>query len=83
MTQELVEAALAVFDEKLAAKHPPVRLLGFGVHNLDSAATSQQSLFDQPDRARNRELDRVTDQIAAKFGKAGIRRGKGMEKDLE
>ena len=54
--------------------------LGFGVNKLDDSGTSQQQLFDQPDRERHRELDRVADQFMAKFGKLAIRRGTGLKR---
>jgi hypothetical protein len=41
----------------------PVRLLGFGVKGFDDAGQSQQQLFDEPDRERHRQLDRVAEQI--------------------
>ena len=56
-------------------------MLGFGVQKLDDSGRSQQQLFDQPDRERHRELDRVADQITAKFGKLAIRRGARLDKD--
>ena len=75
MTQELLDAGIELLTTRLPPRHLPVRLLGFGVTKLDDSGTSQQQLFDQPVRERNRELDRVADQITAKFGKLAIRRG--------
>jgi len=83
ITQELLEAGVELLTKRLPAGHLPVRLLGFGVNKLDGSGTSQQQLFDQPDRERHRELDRVTDQISAKFGKLAIRRGARLEKGDE
>ena len=51
-----------------------------GVQKLDASGTSQQQLFDQPDRERQRELDRVTDQIKTKFGNQAIRRSTKIDK---
>ncbi len=65
---------------RLSTRHLPVRLLGFGVNQLDGTGKTQQQLFDQPERGRHRELDNVSDQIAAKFGKGAIRRGAGLPK---
>ena len=80
ITQELLEAGIDLLTGRLPPRHLPVRLLGFGVTKLDAAQASQQlQLFDQPDRERQRELDRVADQITAKFGKLAIRRGAGLE----
>jgi hypothetical protein len=60
-----------------------IGLLGFGVSKLDDSGKSQQQLFDQPDHERHRELDRVADQITAKFGKLAIRRGARLDKGEE
>lgn len=79
ITQELLEAGDELLNKGLPPGHPPVRLLGFGVQKLDGSGRSQQQLFGQPDRERNRELDRVADQITAKFGKLGIRRGARLD----
>ena len=75
ITHELAEAGIELLTTRLPLRHLPVRLLGFGVQKLDDTGTLQQQLFDQPDRQRHQELDRVTDQITAKFGKLAIRRG--------
>ena len=75
VTQELLDAAIELLTTRLPPRHLPVRLLGFGVTKLDDSGISQQQLFDQPVRERHRELDRVADQITAKFGKLAIRRG--------
>lgn len=80
ITQELLDAGIELLTKRLPSRHLPVRLLGFGAHKLDDSGTSQQQLFDQPDRERQRELDRVADQIMAKFGKLAIRRGGRPEK---
>ncbi len=75
ITQELLDAGLELLTRRLPPRHLPVRLLGFGVTRLDASGTTQQHLFDQAQRDRHQDLDRVADQIAAKFGKVAIRRG--------
>ncbi|MCE9603617.1 MAG: DNA polymerase IV [Planctomycetia bacterium] len=75
ITQELLDAGLALLTERLPPRHLPVRLLGFGVTGFDHSGSSQRQLFDEPDRERLKSLDRVADQIAAKFGSAALRRG--------
>jgi DNA polymerase-4 len=77
-TQELLDAGLELLTSRLLPHHLPVRLLGFGVNQLDGSGSSQLRLIDQPAQQRHRELDTVADQIAAKFGKRAIRRGAGM-----
>ena len=80
MTRELLEAGVELLTKRLPSRHRPVRQLGFGVSKLDSAGKSQRTLFDQLDRERHQELDRVTDQITTKFGKLAIRRGARPDK---
>ena len=80
ITQELLDAGVDLLTTRLPPRHLPVRLLGFGVSNLDDSGTSQKQLFDQPNQERQRELDRVADQITAKFGKLALRRGARLEK---
>ncbi len=79
ITHELLKAGMELLTKRLPPRHLPVRLLGFGVHRLDVSGTSQQQLFERPDRARHQELDRVADQITAKFGKLGLRRGARLD----
>jgi len=80
VTQELLDAGLELLTTRLPPQHLPVRLLGFGVHKFAESAMIQQQLFDQPQRERQKELDRVTDEIAARFGSGALRRGTGMDK---
>ncbi len=80
ITQELLEAGVELLTKRLPASRQSVRLLGFGVTKLDATGKSQQTLFDQPDRDRQQELDRVADQITEKFGKRAIRRGTRIDK---
>ncbi|MEX1230047.1 MAG: DNA polymerase IV [Planctomycetaceae bacterium] len=79
ITHELFEAGIELLTKRLPSRHPPVRLLGFGVNKLDGSGTSQQQLFDRPDRERHQELDRMADQITAKFGKLALRRGAWLD----
>ena len=82
-TRELLEAGVELLTKRLPARHRPIRLLGFGVSKLDGSGKSQQALFDQPDRERHQELDRVADQITEKFGKLALRRGAGLDRSDE
>jgi DNA polymerase-4 len=79
ITQELLQAGIELLATKLPPHHLPVRLLGFGVKGFDDTGRSQRQLFDERDRQRHRQLDRVADQISEKFGKLAIRRGGGAE----
>lgn len=75
ITGELLAAGQQLLTTRLPEGHLPVRLLGFGVKGFDDSGKSQRQLFNETDRERLRQLDRVADQIAGKFGKAAIRRG--------
>jgi len=75
ITQELQEAGIELLERRLPAGNLPVRLLGFGVQRLTDGSTTQRQLFDEPDRERHQQLDRVADQITERFGKLAIRRG--------
>jgi DNA polymerase IV len=79
ITQELLQAGAGLLAAKLPQHPLPVRQLGFGVKGFDDTGRSQRQLFDEPDRQRHRQLDRVADQISEKFGKRAIRRGGGAE----
>jgi DNA polymerase-4 len=67
ITQELPDAGIELLTNRLPSRHLPVRLLGFGTSKLDDTCISQQQLFDESDRDRQRELDRVVDQITDEF----------------
>ena len=82
-TRELLDAGVELLTKHLPARHRPIRLLGFGVSKLGDSGKAQLTLFDQPDRKRHQELDRVADQITEKFGKLAIRRGTRLEKSDE
>src|SRR4029079_7233300 len=81
ITQELLQAGIELLATKLPKNHLPVRLLGFGVNGFDDTGRSQRQLFDEPDRERHRQLDRVADQISERFGKLAIRRGGGADQN--
>lgn len=75
----LLAAGVELLTKKLPAGHLPVRLVGFGVHDLGGAGDVQGSLFGEPERDRQRQLDRLADEIATRFGKVAIRRGAGLD----
>lgn len=81
ISSELWQAAAELFQQKIAGRHPPLRLLGFGVHGIGEAtAPRQQGLFGEEDRSRQRQIDQVADQIVEKFGRKSLRRGRFPEK---
>lgn len=81
ITQELLEAGRELLLTRLPDRHLPIRLLGFGVSRFDDSGKSQQQLFGQEDREKHQDLDKVADQITAKFGKTAIRRGARLKLD--
>jgi DNA polymerase IV len=83
VTQELLEGGLELLLKRLPDRHLPIRLLGFGVSRFDGSRVTQQQLFGQDVRERNQDLDRVADQITAKFGRTAIRRGERLKLDEE
>jgi DNA polymerase-4 len=83
VTQELLAAGTQLLTTRLPKDHLSVRLLGFGVSGLERPHLLQQPLFSDPLHERRQQLDRVTDQIAEKFGRKAIRRSTGLEKEAE
>jgi DNA polymerase-4 len=79
ITQEMLAAAIELLTKRVPGSHLPVRLLGFGVHDLVGAGIEQNQLFGESDRYKQRQLDRVSDLISQKFGKQAIRRAAGLE----
>lgn len=77
VTTEIRDAALALYAERIGPGHPPVRLLGVGVSGFGPPDGDQLSLFDQ-DRQRAGRVDGVLDDIRARFGADGLRRGIGV-----
>jgi DNA polymerase-4 len=74
LTQELLAAAIDLLTTKLPARHLPIRLLGFGANDLRQPSEIAPTLFEEEGRERQRKLDQVADQIAARFGKGSIGR---------
>ncbi|MBU0616413.1 MAG: DNA polymerase IV, partial [Planctomycetes bacterium] len=68
-------AAAELFEKWVAAGAWPVRLLGVGVSQLQTAESQQLSLFEQKDAVRRRALDRTVDEIRERFGRDAIARG--------
>ncbi len=83
ITSELLEAGIELLCNRLPKNHLPVRLIGFGVSNFDQSNMMQLQLFDESEREQQRSLDKVTDQIAKKFGKQALHRATGMNKAVE
>jgi len=80
VTKELLEGALQVFDSQHLHDQESIRLIGFGVSNLSANGLVQLELFDQPERDQQKSLDKVTDEIAVKFGKHALHRATAVKK---
>lgn len=78
VTEELWSAAAALFDEFAAARRLAVRLLGMGTSGLQTKSVTQQHLFDNEDRHKQKELDTVADAIRDRFGGQALRRATGL-----
>lgn len=83
ITNELLAAGLELLCKRLPNNHLPVRLIGFGVSNLDQPETTQLQLFDESEREQQRSLDKVADEIAKKFGKHALHRAVGIRKSAD
>jgi DNA polymerase-4 len=80
-TQTLYKMARALF-EKWRASHAstPVRLLGMGVSGLEDAGEQAWDLGDQVDSSADQRLDRVFDDINARFGDSVIAHGRTIKR---
>jgi DNA polymerase-4 len=74
VTAELWEAGAALFDQRLPAPLPPVRLIGMGVSGFGDDS-GQGSLFTEEVRRRSSALDAAVDGIKDRFGSDAVRRG--------
>jgi len=78
VTAEIWRATERLLQTALRGESRSVRLVGMGVHELldpVTEATAQPDLFAEPQRRRQREIDRLADAIQSRFGPEGIRRG--------
>jgi DNA polymerase-4 len=73
-TDGLWAVASGIFDGWAAAGYRPLRLIGAGASGLCPAG-GPVGLFEAEEAERRRRLDRVSDQIYARFGPAGLHRG--------
>ena len=73
-TSEIYRRAVELFDRYW--KGEPLRLLGVTVSDFDREEEHQLSLFETAEGdEKNRDLDRVVDQIRRKYGDEAIMRG--------
>ena len=74
---EIRNHARRLLEHNLGRKGRPLRLIGITAGNLNRGGTLQTELFPDPARQRDRELDRVLDDVRGKFGD---KLGRGVKK---
>ena len=76
ITQTLWEEARKVFLKWHKKSAGALRLLGFGASGLEKAGSGQHQLFSEPDRDKQKRLDKAFDAIRGRFGRDALRRGR-------
>jgi len=76
ITAEIWRVVKELFARRLPRPLQPVRLLGVGVSNFDEEGGGQADLFADGERKRQKNLDKLLDQMQSRFGRKAIRRGK-------
>ncbi|MBE0536121.1 MAG: DNA polymerase IV [Phycisphaerae bacterium] len=74
-TKRLWEEARLVFLRWHKSSGAALRLLGFGASGLSPEGSGQLLLFADPQEKKDREVDRVFDQIRDKYGDDAMKRG--------
>ena len=79
ITQEIWRVAAALLEQNLSAKHRGVRLLGIGVSGF-ADESGQASLFEEPDREKQGQIDTLTDSVKDRFGQTALRRATDLKR---
>lgn len=74
-TKTLWQEARKIFLKWHRKSAGPLRLLGFGVSGLHKADAGQHHLFPDPEKEKQKRLDKAFDKIRDKFGHDALRRG--------
>ncbi|MBQ8311311.1 MAG: DNA polymerase IV [Clostridia bacterium] len=74
ITSEIFEVAKKLFSD-LWDRRTPLRLLGVALTDLTREDNTQMSMFPDEKKERERELDRLMDDIRHRFGSSTIVRG--------
>jgi DNA polymerase-4 len=80
-TQMIWRTAEQILRTRLPNRPLRIRLLGVGVSGIEQSTTSQQLLFEEPKREREKRLDAATDAIKDRFGSKAV--GRGLHRDRE
>jgi DNA polymerase-4 len=75
-TKTLWQEAELIFLKWHRESAGALRLLGFGTSGLQKACSGQQQLFSEPEKEKQKRLDKAFDRIRDKFGHDALRRGK-------
>lgn len=81
ITGEVFSAAVELFRE-LWDRQTPLRLLGISLTELSKGEYVQQSLFQDANREKARQLDRAVDSLRGRFGTDIISRGTTVQSGL-
>ncbi len=82
-TDDLWQAAAALFTRSLTPEMLPLRLLGVGASRLVRGGAVQGQLFDTDVRERRAALDRTVDAIRGQFGRDAIQRGTRLQNQAD
>ncbi len=79
-TQDLWEAVEDLYNTRVPSGHPPVRLLGMGVSDIDRSGVTQAQLFDSDAREKHARVDEVGDLLRERFGSQALSRGSTLDR---
>lgn len=83
LTEAIWQTAVSLLETKVPDDWLPLRLLGVGATGLVRDVPVQGNLFEDGWRAKQRALDGAVDAIRQQFGRAAIRRARGLDKEAE
>ncbi|MBQ3131821.1 MAG: DNA polymerase IV [Clostridia bacterium] len=81
VTNEIYALCRQLFDE-LWDKKTPLRLLGVALTDIDRTGGSQLSFFEDPQKERQRKLDKAADAIRGRFGSGALIRASTYDPNI-